>query len=417
MKYVLILGGEFPLRERVLAGAIRASGGLPVFTIAKSKATPWLKFFDGVLWADVMSPEDTLRAVREFERSTGQVPAAVIPMNDFVVRTGLEVAEAYHLNYNSAATVDACRDKHLMKMRLKEFGVPVAKFGAFSTFADLAKLAANFTYPLVIKPRELAGSVGVLKVESPDDLRAVFDKSLNDVLALNGAFHTPDDLFQVEEYIPAVSEVSIEVINWRGFREVLGVTEKFLGAEPYFVEVGHSMPSPHSDNSYLREVAVLACAALDIQFGMAHVEARITPTGEVRVIEVGARTGGDAIMDLIERVYGINPYQLYVESLLDKKPSLPSEIHARGVSAVSFLKAKPGKIVRVKSPGEIPSAVVNLQITAKPGDESFPLTSWKAREGSVEMFWPNRQVEGDMLEHLQIANRISEAVFEVGQVK
>lgn len=46
-RYVLILGGEFLLRERVLAGALRATGGMPVHTLAKARTSNTIRFFDG----------------------------------------------------------------------------------------------------------------------------------------------------------------------------------------------------------------------------------------------------------------------------------------------------------------------------------------------------------------------------------
>ena len=412
-KYILILGGEFPLRERVLAGAIRAGDGIPVFTIAKNKMVPALKFFDGVLEADVMSPAAVLASVVAYEEKTGMIPAAVIPMNDFVVRSGRVVAEHYTLFYNSAETVEACRDKYKMKQVLAEAGLPVPRFEEFSTLEQLEKIAQSFKFPVVIKPRELAGSVAVIKVNEFSELGVVFRRCLREVEQLGGAFKTRDDIFQIEEFIPSNTEVSIEVINHKDFRRVLAVTDKYLGEEPYFVEVGHSVPSHQSSNEELKNIALAACAALGIEYGMAHVEARITPSGEIKLIEIGARTGGDAIMDLIERTYGVNPYQFYVESLLGKKPSVPEELIPLGLSAVAFLKAKTGRISEVLMPKILPASVTNLQVTAKPMDMSYIANSWKHREGSVEFFFPKETPRIGYREHLHIAESLSQSLFQV----
>jgi biotin carboxylase len=412
-QYILILGGEFPLRERVLAGALRASGGMPVFTLAKARTSAVIKFFDGYIAGDVSDPEGVLAAVQAYEQEHGATPAAVIPMNDFTVRSALAVSEFYGIRHNPAAVVNRCRDKLVMKQVLQAAGLPVPRFGAFSSLDELTALVRQIGLPVVIKPRELAGSVGVIKVATLEELAPAFQQCIDDIASLGGAYMTPEDVFLVEEYIPAMNEVSVEVINQGDYHRVIAVTDKYLGPEPYFVEVGHSMPSVHTDNAALVDIAQRACAALGIVHGMAHFEARITPAGEVRIIEVGARTGGDAIMDLIERSYGINPYQLHVASYLGKPIELPAVLTARGLSAISFIKATEGTIESVTPPKSLPDTIVNMQLTGKPMDKSDKPLSWRAREGSLEFFWKGRKPEQGFDEHLSTARSFAESIYKV----
>lgn len=412
-QYVLILGGEFPLRERVLAGALRASGGMPVFTLAKVRTAAVIKFFDGYIVGDVSDPKGVLAAVQAYEQEHGATPAAVIPMNDFTVRSALAVSEFYGIRHNPAAVVNRCRDKLVMKQVLEAASLPVPRFGAFATLEELQGLVQQFGLPVVIKPRELAGSVGVIKVSTVEELAPAFQQCIDDIASLGGAYMTPEDVFLVEQYIPAMNEVSVEVINQGDYHRAIAVTDKYLGPEPYFVEVGHSMPSVHAGNAGLIDIAERACAALGIVHGMAHFEARITPEGEVRIIEVGARTGGDAIMDLIERSYGINPYQLHVSSYLGKAIELPATLPSRGLSAISFIKAAEGTIESVTPPKTLPETIVNMQLTGKPLDKSDKPLSWRAREGSVEFFWKGRQPEQGFDEHLTTARSFAQSIYKI----
>jgi hypothetical protein len=267
--YVLVLGGEFPLRERVLAGALRASDGLPIYTLAKARTSTTIKFFDGYIVGDVSDPQGVLNAVQQHELEHGATPAAIIPMNDFTVRSALAVSQHYGLHHNPAETVHKCRDKFLMKQILAAAGLPVPRFGAFSSFEELQTLAGEIGFPLVIKPRELAGSVGVIKVSNPAELRSAYEQCIADIKVLDGAYMTPEDVFQAEEYIPAKNEVSVEVANHGPIHRVLAVTDKYLGPEPYFVETGHSVPSVHTGNKALVQIAERACEALGIRYGIA----------------------------------------------------------------------------------------------------------------------------------------------------
>ncbi|GKW11488.1 MULTISPECIES: acetyl-CoA carboxylase biotin carboxylase subunit family protein [Pectobacterium] len=415
-RYLLILGGEFALRERVLAGALRASSGMRVLTMAKNRTTPTIKFFDGYLSGDVADEQAVLEAVKTYEQKTGSTPAAVIPMNDFTVRAASLVTEHYGLAGNSRQTIHNCRDKFVMKQLLKDAGLPVPRFAAFSTLEELKDHIREIGLPVVIKPREMAGSLGVLKITCEEEIEPSFSRSVADVISLNGESHAPEDLFQVEEYVTARQEVSVEVINQGDYHRAIAVTDKYLGNEPHFVEIGHTVPSVHSDNTQLRDIAERACHALGVHYGVAHFEARITPAGEIKIIEVGARTGGDTIMDLVERSYGINPYELHILSHLNALKPLPDTLLPRGLSAVAFIKAPLGVIEKVTLPTSLPDHIVNMQITAKPLDVSKNLESWKTREGSVEFFWPNREPEEGFNEHLKTADEYASSLFTLRHV-
>jgi biotin carboxylase len=413
--YILILGGEFPLRERVLAGALRASDGMHIITMAKNRTTSTIKFFDDYISGDVADADGVLSAVKAYEQKTGATPLAVIPMNDFTVRAASLVTEYYGLKGNSRETIHKCRDKLVMKQILQDAGLPVPRFAAFNTVEALKLHIGEIGLPVVIKPREMAGSLGVIKISREDEIESSFARSVADVLSINGEAHAPEDLFLVEEYVPAWQGVSVEVINQGEYHRAIAVTDKYLGAEPYFVEVGHSVPSMYSDNAQLREMAERACHALGIHYGVAHFEARITPSGVIKIIEVGARTGGDTIMDLVERCYGVNPYELHVASHLGRLTPLPERLCARGLSAVAFIKAAEGVIEKVNLPGSLPEYIVNMQVTAKPLDVSKKLVSWKNREGSMEFFWPNRQPEEGFREHLHITENYASSLFTMRQ--
>ncbi|WP_340617311.1 ATP-grasp domain-containing protein [Xenorhabdus entomophaga] len=413
--YILILGGEFSLRERVLAGALRASGGMRIITMAKNRTNSVIKFFDGYLSGDVADAQQVLNRVIEHEKETGETPVAVIPMNDFTVRASALLTEHYHLYGNDTKVIERCRNKYLMKKILKESGLPVPEFAEFRKLDELKKHISNIGLPVVIKPSEMAGSLGVIKISREEDIEAAFSQCVKDVISLNGEAHAPEDLFLVEEYINSIQEVSVEVINQGDYHEALAVTDKYLGDEPHFVEIGHSMPSVYNDDHELRNIAIRSCEALGIKFGIAHFEARITPEGDVKIIEVGARTGGDTIMDLIERTYGINPYELHVSSHLNKLSTDSFILPPKGLSAVAFIKAKEGIIEKVILPSSLPEYITNMQVTAKPLDISYPLVSWKTREGSIEFFWKNRKPEKNFREHVNITKRYSESLFTFKQ--
>jgi len=172
--------------------------------------------------------------------------------------------------------------------------------------------------------------------------------------------------------------------------KVAAVTEKFLSPPPYFAETGHRVPYPGADADALAETARRACLALGIDRGIAHVEIRILPEGHY-VIEVGARPAGDKIIDLVYRALDIDLYALHADSYLNRWHDLPRTAQ-RGVAAIGFLKAQPGRIMQIRKP-EFRDALYELSIYKNVGDKSESLSHFETREGHAEWFWPLAQAQ------------------------
>jgi biotin carboxylase len=415
--YILVVGADVTLRERSLAGALRAASGKPVYSVSKYKESPGLRYFDGSIFSDIADHETIIAEVEKLARATGRKPCAIVPTNDFTVTSSALVAEHFGLPRNSPRTVELCRDKLAMKEAFAEAGIPVPRFHGFTTYDELMAGVDDFTFPVVIKPRHMAGSLGVIKVDSKEELADAYDRSAADVLSIGGQANSPEDVFQVEEYIDYEYEVSVEVAHFQGERIVLGVTDKQLGPEPYFVETGHVVPSALSTNTALTEWALKSCEVLGIEYGVAHFEARVNAAGDIKVIEVAARTGGDAIMDLIEDVYGVNPYEMHVLSYLGKQPER-KEFTPRGIAAVAFLRAAEGTVTEVRRNAEVLKAqdIKFYAITATPGTRVKPLTSWLERQGFVRFYWPDKSVaygSAPSDENLVRAREIAAEIFVV----
>ena len=109
------------------------------------------------------------------------------------------------------------------------------RYAAAHTPDQAAAAAARIGYPVVVKPASGTGSIAVRLCQTPDQVRA----------AVAHAFAEPDpalppqDTVLVEEFLTG-AEYSAELID----DQVVGITRKLLGPEPYFVEIGHDFPAP-----------------------------------------------------------------------------------------------------------------------------------------------------------------------------
>lgn len=145
----------------------------------------------------------------------------------------------------------------------------------------------QLTFPLIVKPTDRSGSRGVEKIDSKFFLQEAIDRAMKESFIKEVI---------IEEFVEG-SEVSVESISWEGVHYILAITDKETTGAPFFVELAHHQPSSLSVKiqEKIRKTTIEALDALNIRYGASHTELKIKSDRDVKVIEVGARMGGDFI--------------------------------------------------------------------------------------------------------------------------
>lgn len=216
-------------------------------------------------------------------------PAAVVSIaSDLAAVTVNELAARLGLPANSPSCVKRTTNKYAMRCALKEAGISSPEFAAVNRDMGLAGAEGlGFSYPLIVKPTDRSGSRGISLVSSDDALRLAID------MAVNYSF---EKRAIVETFLEG-DEYSCESISYRGQHHVLALTKKYTTGSPGFIETGHLEPAgftPEQEISITADI-VKALDALRITNGASHAEFRINRDGQLRIIEIGARMGGDCI--------------------------------------------------------------------------------------------------------------------------
>ena len=201
-------------------------------------------------------------------RDLGGPVAGLTSSSEYFIATAAQAARALGRPHPAPGAVRACRDKHAQRVTLSAAGVGGPAFAAARSPDEAVAAAARIGYPVVVKPASGTGSIAVRRCETPAEVRA----------AVEYAFAGPDPALPpqhtvlVEEYLVG-PEYSAELID----DQVVGITAKRLGGEPYFVEIGHDFPAPlaAADAKSVGETAVAAVRALGLGWGGAHVELRL----------------------------------------------------------------------------------------------------------------------------------------------
>jgi biotin carboxylase len=197
-----------------------------------------------------------------------------------------------------------CRDKHLTRKALAAGGVPQPRSVLVADIGQAAAIAGELGYPVVLKPRAMGGSLGVVRADTPAELAARFEFARD--TAIPGSWRYDEGVL-VEQYV-AGPEISVDSAVHDGDIQPMFLARKQVGYPPYFEEVGHIVDAADPLLADPGLISVLAAAhqALGFTDGITHAEFKLTGDGPV-VIEVNARLGGDLIPYLGMRASGIDP--------------------------------------------------------------------------------------------------------------
>ena len=246
--------------------------------------------------------------------------------SDVAAPTVAYVAERMNLNANSYESACRANNKFLMRKALEQAGVPCPKYQCVTDTDKISEISWRF--PLIVKPSDRSGSLGVFKVNNNAQLKNAVDIAI--VLSFKGEA-------MVEEFIDG-REISVEFISYHGKHYPLQITDKVTTDAPYFVELEHHQPANLSEEQfrYIYTLTEKALNALGLTEAASHSEFRSTPKGRVVVMEIGGRMGGDFIgSDLVRLSTGYDFVKGVIEVALNsfKEPVKDTSKH----SGVYFL--------------------------------------------------------------------------------
>ena len=238
------------------------------------------------------------------------------------------LASRLGLPCNSDECIEISTNKYQMRCALRDHGIKTPHFEKVSDAAQLGD-AAQFTFPVIVKPTDRSGSRGITKVLNPADLPDAVKVS---------AEQSFEKMAIVEEYIEG-PEFSCECISYNGNHELLTVTKKFTTGAPHFIETGHMEPAGLSDEMMqkIQKTVFASLDALKIQNGASHSEFRITSSGDIGIIEIGSRMGGDCIgSDLVRLSTGKDFVKMVIQVAAGQKPDL-TPVKAPECAAIRFI--------------------------------------------------------------------------------
>lgn len=263
--------------------------------------------------------------------SEGPPPSGVIALDDYHLLSASLVTSHFGLPGHSYDGLKRARRKDLMRFALAEAGCPQPEFWIIDHIEDAAALPEG--RPLVVKPVDDSGSVGVRVCHTPREVREALDYALSRSVNVRGYRLTPRCL--VETYVKG-PEYSAELVNAGSRWELIGFTTKEVVAGAYPIEMGHAFPSDLGGADRLVGAQIVNWLnALGLDWGAAHVEFKLCG-GAAVPIEINPRLAGNRITELVALVSGVDPTDRLLAMAVGhpcENPAAP----AHPAAAISFL--------------------------------------------------------------------------------
>lgn len=265
--------------------------------------------------------------LRECEKI--QPEAVVTIASDLANITVQYLAEHLGLTSNSRDCILKSTNKYQMRCALSEAGVPTPQFAVVSEDSDLEMAIRGFHYPLIVKPTDRSGSRGITKVLDFQELQSAVQRA---------AEYSFERAAIVEEFIQG-DEYSCECISFQGEHHMLAITKKYTTGAPHYIETAHMEPAGLPDwvEKQVQKTVFAGLTALGIEYGASHSEFRVSSDGQIGIIEIGSRMGGDCIgSDLVSLSTGMDFVRMVIDTAAGRKPDLSEQPHSP-VAAVRFV--------------------------------------------------------------------------------
>lgn len=211
--------------------------------------------------------------------------------SDVAAPTVAYVANKIGLVGNDYEAAVIANNKCLMRDAFMKAGVPCPKYMVINPETlyspEVICKLRDFQYPMITKPSDRSGSLGVTKIVMPSQFYSAVE------LAMEKSFKHQA---MVEEFIEG-REISVEFISYNGVHYPLQITDKVTTEAPHFVELEHHQPSSLSLDMFttIYDITKTALNAIGLTNGASHAEYKITKEGRIAIMEIGGRMGGDFI--------------------------------------------------------------------------------------------------------------------------
>lgn len=387
-KKILLLGGD-----HLLLPVIEAAHelGCYVITVDYLPDNVAHKYSDEYQYASTTDKEAVLEIAKKCHID------GILTFTDSGVVTAGYVAHELGLpSPGPYESIQILQNKGRFRQFLAEHGFNVPKAKSYTDIDVALNEKEIWSYPVIVKPVDSAGSKGVTKVESADQLAAAINVALE--------FSISNE-FIVEAWIEkdgCSSDTDSFSLNGK-FQIVTFSSQRFdsQAANPY-APAAYSWPSTMGKEveqelaSELQRLITL----LGMQTSIYNIETRLGVDGKPYIMEVSPRGGGNRLAEVVRCATGVDMITNAVRGALGMPIEEVGTWEYNGHWAEIMLHSyHNGTFQSLEISGDVQPFVRDLSLWVKEGDMIHEFESARYAIGSLILCFPDEQMMLDKLAH------------------
>ncbi|MGC0955349.1 ATP-grasp domain-containing protein [Pantoea eucalypti] len=250
--------------------------------------------------------------------------AGVWSTSEYYITTASEIASRLKLPALDFVAINKVRDKKYQRELLNSNNLCFTPYTSVENETDVISFVIEVGLPVIIKPTDKSGSIGVRAINNINDLANTVRAVLSD--------NSSGDKWIIEKYYPG-EQYSVEVFN----SEIIGVTHQHYSHFPKMIAVGHDFPALLSEatKKHIENNIAEVLSLFSLTTGPVHIEIRILNDGCVKIIEINPRLAGGFIPEILRLSTGADLIKACIDFCTGKKVELKKQ--SENFAAIRFL--------------------------------------------------------------------------------
>lgn len=351
------------------------------------------KYSDEYCNVSIIDKEAVLAKAKELEID-GILSHAVDPGVVSAAYVAEQMGLPFQTSYKAACIL---QDKSLFRQFLMENGFNCPHARGYANAEDALKDVDYFTWPVIVKPVDSAGSKGVTKVEVPEDLSQAIEIALASSISKNFII---EDFLEKEGFSAGSESFVVDgKLLYNGFYDQYFDNE---AVNPYTpsAEVWPSMMAIEYQEEIKRELQRLI-DLLGITTGLFNVECRVCKNGKVYLMEVSPRAGGNRLSEMLNYAADVNINAAETRKALGLAVGHIHEPNYNGHYAIKVLYSEQdGVFERIEIDETFRNEhVIEEEIRIKTGDKVDSFAGANAAFGTLFLRFNSREDLANALEN------------------
>lgn len=262
-------------------------------------------------------------------------------------------------------SVEILQNKDKFRAFLTENGFNVPWAFGFADKDEALLSRDKFSYPLIVKPTDSAGSKGCTRVDSEEELMSAIEYAFK---------YTIGGHIIIEEFLEkkGCSSDTDSYAQDGKLKFVSFSAQRFdsKATNPY-TPAAYSWPSTFTkeEEEYLTKEIQRLITLLGMKTSVFNIETRVSPNNKPYIMELTPRGGGNRLCEMLRYATGVDMITAITRAMVGDEPDAIEQKPYNGHWAEVILHAeKDGEFVGLQIDSSLSAEIVEEDLWVKPGD-------------------------------------------------